>query len=314
MLPSSKGNGIAMKVGCIIQGDIRRGSNLILEMLPRLFDYTVLSTWDDGWEAPKGSFELIRSPKPEVPGFTNRNYQRFSTARGLGAAKAAGCDYVLKWRTDMLPTSMGIKQLLDWAQFSPPRGTQSRIVVPAFRNISITPDAFSSMPDLFSFGHIEEMEKLWDDDSFDYTQNYNMSAYDRDALGSQYLNSPALADLYCAEAELYALYRSRLTETCHQALSHNLVAANYLRLIDHRRLGILWFGAQSGFRSIGQAWEHPWWTEKNWRQYNARIYSCGYKTSGPLSKLKKKISKYKIQNELKCQEKIWLDSFPNVKL
>lgn len=303
-----------MKVGCIIQGDIRRGSSLILELLPQLFDYTVLSTWDDGQEAPGGGFELIRSPKPAAPGFTNRNYQRFSTARGLEAAKTAGCDYVLKWRTDMLPTQISVAQLLDWAQYSPPKGAGSRIVVPAFRNISITPDTFSTMPDLFSFGHIVEMEKLWGDDGFNYTQNFNMSAYDTDVLSPQYLNSPALSDLYCAEAELFALYRSKLAEKCNQTLSHKLVAENYLRLVDHRRLGILWFGAQSGFRSIGQAWEHPWWTEKNWQQHNARIYPCGYQSSGLISRLKKKISKYKIQNELKCQEKTWRDSFPNVTL
>ncbi len=309
-----KGNGMAMKVGCIIQGDIRRGSSLILELLPQLFDYTVLSTWDDGQETPKGSFELIRSPKPAVPGFTNRNYQRFSTARGLEAAKAAGCNYVLKWRTDMLPIQISVSQLLGWAQFSPPKDTHSRIVVPAFRNISIAPDTFSTMPDLFSFGHIQEMEKLWGDDGFDYTQQYNMSIQDREAISSKFLNSPALADLYCAEAELYALYRSRLNQFGSKTLSHKFVAENYLRLVDHRRLGILWFGAQSGFRSIGQAWEHPWWTEKNWQQHNARIYPCGYQSSGLISRLKKKISKYKIQNELKCQEKTWRDSFPNVTL
>lgn len=303
-----------MKVGCIIQGDIRRGSNLILETLPHLFDYTVLSTWNDGQIVPKGNFELIRSSKPVVAGFTNRNYQRFSSARGLEAAKAAGCDYVLKWRTDMLPTRMVVDKLIKWANFSPPEGTSSRIVVPAFRNISISPDTFSTMPDLFSFGHIYEMEKLWGDDGFNYSQAFNMSQQDREALEPEYLSLPSLADLYCAEAELYALYRSRLNKQNNQQLNHKSVAENYLRLIDHQQLGILWFGAQTGFRSLGQAWEHPWWTETQWAQHSAKIYPYGYQSRGPLSRLKKKISKYKIQQELAMQEKIWATQFQNITL
>lgn len=305
---------MAMKVGCIIQGDIRRGSRLILETLPHLFDYTVLSTWNDGQIIPKGDFELIRSPKPVVAGFTNRNYQRFSSARGLDAAKAAGCDYVLKWRTDMLPTRMAVNQLMEWAHFSPPEGTNSRIVVPAFRNISISPDSFSTMPDLFSFGHIHEMEKLWSDDGFNYKQMFNMSEQDRVALGPEYLGLPSLEDLYCAEAELYALYRSRINQHASQQLNHKSVAENYLRLIDHQQLGILWFGAQAGFRSLGQAWEHPWWTETQWAQHSAKVHPCGYHSRGLLGRLKKKISKYKIQQEMAAQENIWASQFQNVTL
>lgn len=303
-----------MKVGCIIQGDIRRGSNLVLETLPRLFDYTVLSTWNDGQIVPKGDFELIRSPKPQLAGFTNRNYQRLSSAKGLEAAKAAGCDYVLKWRTDMLPTRMTVNQLMEWACFSPPKGTSSRIVVPAFRNISIDPDTFSTMPDLFSFGHIHEMEKLWGDDGFNYSQAFNMSAQDQEALGARFLNVPNLADLYCAEAEVYALYRSKLAENNSQPLSHKYVAENYLRLIDHRQLDILWFGAKTGFRSLGQAWEHPWWTETQWARHSAKVYPYGYQSRGILGRLKKKLSKYKIQQELVMQEKIWADQFQNITL
>lgn len=303
-----------MKIGCIIQGDIRRGSDLVLETLPHLFDYTVLSTWNDGQIVPKGDFELIRSPKPPVAGFTNRNYQRLSSARGLEAAKAAGCDYVLKWRTDMLPTRMTANKLMEWAHFSPPEGISSRIVVPAFRNISVDPDTLSTMPDLFSFGHIQEMEKLWGDDGFNYTQPFNMSDQDREALGAKFLNAPNLADLYCAEAEMYALYRSKLAETYSKPLSHKFIAENYLRLIDHRQLGILWFGAQTGFRSLGQAWEHPWWTETQWAQHSAKVYPCGYQSPGILGRLKKKLSKYKIGQELAMQEKIWARQFPNTTL
>jgi hypothetical protein len=294
-----------MKIGCIIQGDIRRGSNYVLDYLPKLFDYTVLSTWDSNQTIPRGNFDVISNKKPKIAGFSNRNLQRFSTARGLDAIKAAKCDFVLKWRTDMVPSQIKIKQLLDWAHYSLPAGISSRIVVPAFRNISIVPDTFSTIPDLFAFGHIDEIDKLWGDDDFDYSKNFNISPNEDNLLDLKKISTSQIKDVYCAEAELYALYKSKLSIQDGRVLDHKFIARNYLRLIDHRRLGILWFSSESGFRSIGQAWEHPWWTEKNWEKGNAKVYPYGYHSSGLLSKIKKKISNYKIYSEIKTQEKIW---------
>lgn len=302
-------NGMNIKVGCIIQGDIRRGTKLVLSELPKLFDYTVFSTWDDANISPSSNFEVVRSSPPPVPGFTHRNYQRLSTARGLQAAKTAGCDYVLKWRSDMLPTRITIKQLLLWANFQPPPNAKSRIVLPAFRNISIDPDTFSTIPDLFAFGHIDEMIRLWGDAEFNYSQMINMSIADKEHT-SKFQDSPLLPDLYCAEAELYALYRSKLEESANTVLNHKFVVENHLHLIDHRDLGILWFDKLNGFRSIGQAWEHPWWTVGNWRKRNAKVYPCGYQSKGLIAKFKRKLSKYKITSELKMQEDIWSANYP----
>ncbi len=303
-----------MKVGCIIQGDFRRGTKLILDKLPELFDFTVLSTWDDEFVSPAGNYAVIKNQKPNTPGFTNRNYQRLTTAKGLEAAKAENCDYVLKWRTDMLPTILSKEQLLQWANFSPPINTKSRIVMPAFRNISIDPDTFSTVPDLFAFGHVEEMTRLWDDSGFDYSKEFNMPLEDQEKLGGSLIQTSLLSEFYCAEAELYTIYRSRLSKFVQTPLNHKIIAENYLRLIDYNPLGILWFGPKKGFRSIGQAWEHPWWTENQWRHRSAKIHPFGYQSSKYLGKIKRKLSTYKINRELKRQEKIWLDLFPNVVL
>lgn len=299
-----------MKVGCIIQGDIRRGTKLVLQELPKLFDYTVFSTWDDGKVVPAGNFELIRNLPPAAPGYTHRNYQRLSTARGLEAAKAAGCDYVLKWRSDMLPTAISIEQLLQWANYQTSYNIQSRIVLPAFRNISIDPDTFSSIPDLFAFGHIDEMIKLWGDEGFDYSNMMNMPPSDQ-LLTREFQDSSLLPDLYCAEAELYALYRTKLERSVNAVLTHKFVVENYLYLIDHRKLGILWFDKLNGFRSIGQAWEHPWWTVQNWARHNAKVYPCGYQSTGLIGKFKRKLSKFKVASELRMQEQIWNTTYPD---
>ena len=303
-----------MKVGCVIQGDIRRGTNLVLEKVPHLFDFTVLSTWEDGPNIATGNFEVLRNPKPSICGFSNRNYQRYSTARGIEAAKAAGCDYILKWRTDFLPTKLSAKLLLDWAEFLPPKGTQSRIVMPAFRNLSVNPDCFSSIPDLFAFGHIQEMERLWGDQGFDYSKSFNLPHHEQSALSNEIIASEKFMSLYCPEAELYTLYRNKLNHFLCENLSHKNIAEKYFRLIDYKALGILWFGPQQGFRSIGAAWEHPWWTEKQWMEKSAKIQNMGYSSAGLIAKIRKKISRHKIDKELEEQQILWEKHFSTISL
>jgi hypothetical protein len=295
-----------MKIGCVIQGDIRRGTSQILKELPQKFDFTVLSTWaDDECNAPSGDYSLVVSDKPPVAGLSNRNYQRLSTVRGLQAAKEAGCDYVLKWRTDMLPTKLDVNQMLTWANYKIPSGMNSRLVMPAFRNLSVELDWFSSIPDLFAFGHIEEMEMLWGDSEFDYSLNMNLPNQISNDLKNPPPDSTRLVDLYCAESELYAIFRSRLQTKLGIELDHPSIASDYLRLFDYRRLGIFWFAKTSGFRSIGQAWEHPWWTEKNWENEKALLAPCGYPVLGVSANVRKVISPIRVWIEQYRQSILW---------
>jgi hypothetical protein len=301
------------KIGCIIQGNVRRGTNLVLEHIPKHFDYTVFSTWDDETNIPKGDFEVLLNSKPLVPGYGNRNFQRYNVARGLDAVKKAGCDFVLKWRSDMLPTKLSVKQLLDWAKFSPPENAQSRIVMPAFRNLCVNPDVFSSVPDLFAFGHVDEMIKLWGDEGFDYSKNWNVTPeYLAHFKGTP--EQDTFLDPYCPEAELYGIYRSRLIQSTGLNLTHKTIAEEYCRLIDYRDLGILFFDSQSGFRNIGQAWEHPWCTEKEWLTKSIQSRPYRYDSSDLMGRIRRKISRWKMRSELKLQEKIWRNQFPNTTL
>ena len=295
-----------MKIGCIIQGDIRRGTNLALEGLTGIFDYTVLSTWEDDYaKIPSGKFDLILNKKPCVPGSSHRNFQRYSTARGLEAVESAGCHYVMKWRTDMLPTKLSIDKLIQYAQFSPPPNTYSRIVIPAFRNISIYPDAFSSIPDLFAFGHITEMKKLWRDEDFDYTKNYNIPLVDLINVDQKFITTDRFVDVYCAEAELYNLFRNHLNQNAQVKLSHKSIIEKYFYLINHNDLDILWFDSNKGFRSIGQAWEHPWWTVRQWKNHSAKIYPLDHNFKGINGRIRRKLSKYKVKKEILKQEGLW---------
>jgi len=295
-----------MKIGCVIQGDIRRGSDQILQEMPKMFDYTVLSTWvDDECKAPKGDYTLVLSNKPLAGGVSNRNFQRLSTARGIQAAKDAGCEFVLKWRTDMLPTKLDINLLLSWTNFEIPKGMKSRLVMPAFRNLSVRPDWFSSIPDLFAFGHIEEMEMLWGDAEFDYSLNMNLPRQMANDLNEFRSDSTLLGDLYCAESELYAIFRSRLQTKLGIELDHPKIALDYFRLFDYQRLGIFWFAKERGFRTIGQAWEHQWWTESTWKKGSPHIVPCGYSISGVTANVRKATSPIKVWLEQYRQKLMW---------
>lgn len=293
-------------IGCVIQGDIRRGTDLLLKELPNKFDFVVLSTWvDDESKVPPGNYSLVLNSKPTVGGLTNRNYQRLSTARGIQSAKEAGCDYVLKWRTDMLPTKLDIKQLLSWTNYKIPNGLKSRLVMPAFRNLSVNPDWFSSIPDLFAFGHIEEMEMLWDDAAFNYSLNFNLPSQMANDLKINPIDSMHLSNLYCPESELYAIFRSRLQIKLGIELDHSKIASDYLRLFNYHQLGIFWFDKKSGFRSIGQAWEHPWWTESTWKRGSPLIVPCGYSVNGLSANVRKVTSPLRISFDQLRQKLCW---------
>lgn len=295
-----------MKIGCVIQGDIRRGTNWVLRDLPRKFDFTVLSTWaEDRHAAPHGDYLLVTNAKPSAPGLSHRNYQRFSTARGIQAAKEAGCDYVLKWRTDMVPVNLNLNLLISWATYEVPHGVKSRIVMPAFRNLSVEQDWFSSIPDLFSFGHVDEMELLWGDSGFDYSLNMNFPDEMLVDIEKFNLGDSRLSELYCAESELYAIFKSRLQSKLAIKLNHPRLALDYFRLFDHRKLGVFWFAKNGGFRSIGQAWEHPWWTESTWERQTPKIVPWGYPVSGLLANLRRAISPFRVKLDQHRQSILW---------
>ena len=56
-----------MKIGCIIQGDVRRGTRELLETIPLKFDFTVLSTWEcESDIALNSNYSVVLSEKPKV--------------------------------------------------------------------------------------------------------------------------------------------------------------------------------------------------------------------------------------------------------
>jgi len=158
-----------------VQGNIRVPLNPIIEKLSTQFDVVVVSTWrDDAERCPSGNYELLLNDKPAVAGVTNRNLQRYSTARGLDVLDEAGCTHVLKWRTDMLPTRLNAKEMLRLCHQNASNELGGRIVTGSFRHLSVEPDWFSSFPDLYAFSTLEGMRLLWSDDGFSYNREFNI--------------------------------------------------------------------------------------------------------------------------------------------
>jgi hypothetical protein len=294
-----------VKCACVVQGDIRRGTDEVLIELQRHFDLVILSTWiGEEHKIPKGSFEVILNKKPDNPGFTNRNYQRLSTAAGLKCAEIAGCTHVLKWRTDMLPTKLDLNQLLQWSRYKVPQNVSSRIVTCAFRNLSVEPDYFSSMPDLFAFADMETMKLLWSDDGFDFSKSMNVPTDMINKCGTEWMNDKNAFSIFCVESELYANFKNRLQTKTGHYLAHREIAKDYLYLINHERLGICWFAPDSGFRSILQALQHPWWTEHIWLTGEPTVNGIGYPEKSLQQKVKRIITPYVIRVRI-AEQKRW---------
>jgi hypothetical protein len=134
------------------------------------------------------------------------------------------------------------------------------------------------------------MEMLWGDDEFDYSKMMNPPKQMITDEGDAWLLRDDIGGYWCAESELYAIFKDRLQKNLKTKLSHEKIAKQYMRLIDHHRLGIVWFGPNHTFRSILQAWEHPWWSESTWLGRKKIVYARpGYKMTNLRSYIKSKL-------------------------
>jgi hypothetical protein len=301
----------SVKTCAVVQGNIRRGTDEVLKCLVQHFDLVILSTWEDELpeNIPFGTWELVTSRKPAEHGNSHRNFQRLSSAAGLRRAEELGATHVLKWRTDMLPTKMDVSQLLAWSAFEVPDGMASRLVTCAFRNLTVRQDWFSTIPDLFAFADIGLMRLLWGDESFDYMQNMNIPVEMVREYGLEWATGSDAVGSYCAEAELYAIFKNRLQRERRVHLTHSQIAKDYMRLFDHQRLGICWFGSDGAFRSISQALQHPWWTERTWEFGEPKVSELGYPETTLMQKLRRKhLTRWVSKSELRFQ-RVWLEEY-----
>ena len=246
-----------------------------------MFDRVVVSCWSEDAElASQLGCAVIINERPARVGLNNRNLQRLSTSSGLRWMADQGCTHALKWRSDMLPTRLDVNLLLSLSREASEFSDYGRIVTCCFRNLSVTEDWFSSIPDLFSFGSIQAMQLLWAvDPCFSMEKDYNLPPHMEKEVGYAWTEGQSIeltGGYFCPETELYAWFRERVTEMTGRSWNHESIVRNFFRLIDHQDLGICWFGPQ-GFRPIERAWVHPWWSMSEWRGRRPVLVPIGYK-------------------------------------
>ena len=283
---------------CVIQGDIRRGTDLVLQEMVKHFPKVILSTWKgEEHKAPRGNYEMVLNDKPENPGITHRNFQRLSTVNGIKAADTYNPEYLLKWRTDLLPTRFDLPFLIKCTNWNVPNDVNSRLVMTAFRTMAFENDWFSSFQDLYAFGGVEEMKMLWNDDEFDYNKNFNIPRLMIEELHPEFDDKHLIVDgvemlykrmlslgIYDAHTELYAFYKDNLINHLERKVDHLEICKKYLYLIDKDHLKVCWFRNEEpknwkdkiysrGFRSILQSFEMSWNNQHDWKNENFQIYS-----------------------------------------
>src|SRR5258705_12494168 len=103
---------------CVIQGDVRtKNIALIIREMQKDFDKVIVSTWQgEESKLPKGNYEVILNNTPVNKGLSHRNYQRLSSSSGLRVAKELNAEFVLKWRTDCLPTNFDLEKLIEYSK------------------------------------------------------------------------------------------------------------------------------------------------------------------------------------------------------
>lgn len=270
--------------GCIVQGNCRPGTLLILLEMSKHFNHVYFSTWDDflGFEDPlPNNVEIIKNKYPSVKGFSNRNLQRLGVNSGLIACKKSGCEYVLKWRSDMLPTRLDVSELIKLSkekQFPP---FYSGIVAGVMRTRSVSPDWYSSVEDFYHFGTLEMIELLWSDSGIDYEKMFNPPSGMIIDLGDDFFrNMVGEGSYFCAEQELYAWFKYRLEIYLQTRLQHREIMKFFWVPIENSFLGVCWFGGRIGlkplslfFRPYNPGIASNWWTYETWRSYDRPVYN-----------------------------------------
>lgn len=162
------------KVGIILQGPLQCEDNFTyetLKMYKKIYPNSevILSIWKnedkDRLEKIKGlkGIVIIENDKPETGGFINLNYQIVSTKNAVLKAKELGCKYILKSRTDIRIYETGVdKFLISLLKNFPANSSkqEQRII-----GIDINTHKYGiGISDIFQFGTIKEMEKMWNVD------------------------------------------------------------------------------------------------------------------------------------------------------
>lgn len=159
------------KVGIVIQGPLKLEDNFTYETIKFYKEVyknceIILSTWDDEnieelQKIGKLGVEIIKNKRPIKSDINNLSYQVISTKAGIELAEKKQCSYILKTRTDFRIYDTGVdKFLISLLKTYPSNNKyQNERIIGIGLNIRKYDPSFS---DLFQFGSVEEIKKMWD--------------------------------------------------------------------------------------------------------------------------------------------------------
>jgi len=303
-------------IACIIQGDSRSNTLEIIKDLSTKFDFVIWSTWDGTKvEIDLPNLYVIYNKIPELSGYGNRNLQRISMCSGIEKARRLNCTHILKWRTDLLSfklTSDLLYKIYEQNIINSP--INDVIISTSWRNLSVTPDWFSSFPDMFMFSSINMMEMMWSSDEFNYKYNFN---FPKDLLKELKVKITdenefkidnkyySISYFYDTHIELYSWFKYRLSCKLNYSLNHADILNQFFVLINPYDFEIMWFknSPKTEFRPLMNSFQFNWWTTKNWKQKNLpKTEFIGWN--------KRKITKYQtLKNILNCKFQVIMQNY-----
>ncbi|MEX2316507.1 MAG: WavE lipopolysaccharide synthesis family protein, partial [Pirellulales bacterium] len=202
-LPPVKIATTAARVGVVIQGKVMTHEDFTLRSVEH-YRHTFpgcpifVSTWKDESRAVLEALEkagavLLVNDAPELPGPTHLNYQIRSTLAGIEAARAAGCRYVLKTRTDARMYAPNIPDflagLIHQFPIRPGLSANGRLVILDWATRLFIPH---HPADLMMFGYVEDIARYWDVPLCESTEIVSRPTFTR---FSELLN-PLLPEVY----------------------------------------------------------------------------------------------------------------------
>lgn len=166
-------------IGIVIQGPIVSEDNFTLNtvlLYKKLFPLIniVVSTWIDTNKKDINLFrenqiEILLLEKPKVSGSHNINFQIVSTIEGIKYFENKNIEFICKTRSDQRIYSENSFRYLEQLIHQYPVENaiaKGRIIEPS---ISICKYRPWSMTDMFQFGYLEDLKRMWDIDLDDRT-------------------------------------------------------------------------------------------------------------------------------------------------
>lgn len=233
------------KVGLVMQGPLRLEDHFTYETLKyykKIYNNCeiILSTWEDENERELKEIEklgvtIVKNKKPKDKGYENLNYQIVSTYNGIKTAKDKKCEYILKTRTDVRIYECGIEKfLIDLLELFPSRSEkQNKRVITIDINMN---QYYLCMSDIFQFGTIEEIEKVWESPL--YLGNITMGEVEKKLKGKTFLEEVAF---FNAERYLLKNYLEKLDIQYEVSLKkyYEILKNNFI-VIDSSMINMFW--------------------------------------------------------------------------